>query len=215
MLQEAILLTTRNLVFSKIPAILIGYKNYFPEYPVKFLRMDNVLEFRSHAFEDYYTVSCITLTYAVPYEHSQNGLAEVFITKVQLISRPLLIYAKLLDSLWDNAVLHAATLLRLIPTLQNQQIPYELLAGQPSNIIHLHVFGCQVWVHVSESQRKTIGTHRSEAIYLGYDSPSIIRYMDPKTGTILKAWLANCKFIEHMFPTPPVDRTFKPTPLKF
>ena len=48
-------------------------------------------------------------------------------------------------------------------------------------------YGCQVWVPIPELKQKTIGSHRTEAIYLGYDSPSIIRYMDPKTGAILKA----------------------------
>ena len=43
--------------------------------------MDNALEFRSHVFKDYCTVSGITLTYVVPYEHSLNGLAEAFIKK--------------------------------------------------------------------------------------------------------------------------------------
>ena len=210
---EVALLTTRNLVFSRILAILIRYKNHFPEHPVKFLRMDNALEFRSQAFEDYCTATGITLTYSVPYEHSQNGLAEAFIKKVQLVTRPLLIHAKLPDSFWGHAVLHAAALLRLRPTLLNQQTPLELTAGRPPNITHLRIFGCQVWVPVPEPQRKTIGIHRSEAIYLGYDSPSIIRYMDPKTRAILKARLVNCKFIEHIFPTPPVDHMVKQVPL--
>ena len=39
--------------------------------------------------------------------------------------------------------------------------------------------------------------------------------MDPKAGAILKACLVNYKFIEHIFPTPPVDRTVKQTPLNF
>jgi hypothetical protein len=110
---EVALLTTRNLVFPKILAILLRYKNHFPDHPVKFLRMDNALEFRSHAFEDYCTTSGITLTYSAPYEHSQNGLAEAFIKKLQLVTRPLLIHAKLPDSFWGHAILHAAALLRL------------------------------------------------------------------------------------------------------
>ena len=206
---EVALLTTRNLVFSRILAIQIRHKNHFPEYPVKFLRMDNTLEFRSHAFEDNCTASGITLTYSVSYEHSQNGLAEAFIKKVQLVTKPLFIHAKLPDSFWGHAILHAADLLRLRPTLLSQQTPYELTLGWPPNITHLRVFGSQVWVPVPEPQRKTIGTHRSEAIYLGYDSPNIIGYMDPKTGAILKVRLVNCKFIEHIFPTPLVDRTVK------
>jgi hypothetical protein len=41
--------------------------------------MDNTLEFRSHAFEDYCTATRITLIYFAPYEHSQNRFAEAFI----------------------------------------------------------------------------------------------------------------------------------------
>ena len=37
--------------------------------------MDNAEEFRSHAFEEYYAVTKIALTYSILYEHSQNGLA--------------------------------------------------------------------------------------------------------------------------------------------
>ena len=79
-------------------AILIRYKNHFPNHPVKLLRMDNTLEFRSNAFEDYCTATYIILTYSTPYEHSQNGLAEFFIKKLQLVSRPPLIHANLPDS---------------------------------------------------------------------------------------------------------------------
>lgn len=176
--------------------------------------MDNALEFRSHAFEDYCTATGITLTYSAPYEHSQNGLAETFIKKLQLVSRPLPLHAKLPDSLWGHAVLHAATLLRLRPTLLNQQTPYEPLASRPPNITHLRVFRCQIWVPVPEPQRKTIGPHGSKAIYLEYDSLSIIKYMDPNTRAILEARFAN-KFVESTIPTPPVDWKIKTTPLIF
>ena len=127
---EVALLTTRNLVFSRIIVILLRYKNHFLEYPVKFLRMNNALEFRSHVFENYCTASGITLTYVAPYEHSQNGIAEAFIKKVQLITRLLIIHAKLPDSFWGHVVIHAATLLQLRPTLLNQQTPYEFLTGR-------------------------------------------------------------------------------------
>lgn len=68
---------------------MIRYKNHFPEYHVKFLHMDNVLEFRSYAFEEYCTAIGIILTYSATYEHSHNGLAEGFIKKFQLVVRPL------------------------------------------------------------------------------------------------------------------------------
>jgi transposase InsO family protein len=59
--------------------------------------MDNALEFKSHAFEDYCTVLGITLTYSAPYECSQNGLVEAFIKKLRLVFRPLSVHAKLPD----------------------------------------------------------------------------------------------------------------------
>lgn len=99
--------------------------------------MDNALEFWSHVFEDYCTATGITLTYFAPYEHSQNDLAKAFIKKLQLITRPLLLHAHLPDSFWDHAVLHAAALLRLQPSLLNTHTPFELTSGRPPNITHL------------------------------------------------------------------------------
>ena len=92
---EVSLLTTRNMAFPKILAMLIRFRTHFPDRPIQTLRMDNAKEFRSHTFEDYCTATGIALTYSVPYEHSQNGLAEAFIKKIQLITRPLLLHANL------------------------------------------------------------------------------------------------------------------------
>ena len=127
---EVSLLPTRNMVFPKLLAILIKYRNHFPKFPIKYLRMDNALEFRSYAFEDYCVASGISLTYLVPYEHSQNGLAEAFIKKIQLVTRPLLLQAQLPSSMWGLAVLHATALLKLRPTLLNVQTPAELQSGR-------------------------------------------------------------------------------------
>ena len=92
---EVSLLNTRNIVFSKLLAMLIKFRTHYPDYPVKTLRMDNVGEFKSQHFEDYCMATRIELTYFVSYEHLQNGLAKAFIKKIQLISRPLLIQANL------------------------------------------------------------------------------------------------------------------------
>jgi hypothetical protein len=50
---EVSLLSTRNIAFSKILASLIKFRAHPPEYPVKFLRVDNAQEFKSYAVEDY------------------------------------------------------------------------------------------------------------------------------------------------------------------
>ena len=79
---EVLLLSTRNIVFAKLLAMLIKFKIHYLDFPVKTLRMDNTTEFKSQHFEDYCMATRIKLTYFVPYEHSQNGLAEAFIKKI-------------------------------------------------------------------------------------------------------------------------------------
>ena len=95
---EVTLLTTRNLIFPRILAILLRYINHFSNHHVKFLKMNDVLEFKFLALEDNCTASGINLTYSFSYERFQNGLAEAFIKKLQLIFRPLFLHAKLPDS---------------------------------------------------------------------------------------------------------------------
>ena len=209
---EVSLLTTRNMAFPKILAMILRFRAHFPDKQIQTLRMDNAREFRSHAFEDFCTVTGIELTYSVPYEHSQNGLAEAFIKKIQLVSRPLLLHAGLPTSMWGHAVLHAATLLRLRPTLLNTQTSLEIVSGRVPNISHLRVFGCQVWVPAPEPQLRTISAHRIEGIYIGFDSPSIIRYLTPTSDVLHKARFANCRFLEEVFPLIPSAKT---SPLDF
>ena len=62
---------------------------------------------------------------------------------------------------------------------------------------------------MSDPKQKTLAPHRIRAIYLGYDSPSIIRYKLPKSDDIYKARFQNCKFIETKFPGTPNLATSK------
>ena len=204
---EVSLLTTRNMVFPKTLAMLLRFRNHFPDNHICFLRMDNALEFKSQAFEDFCVASGIELTYSVPYEHTQNGLAEAYIKKIQLVVRPLLFHAHLPAILWGHAVLHAAVLLRLRPTLLLTQTPLEVASGVTPHIAHLRTFGCEVWVPVPEPKQRTITPHRIRGIYLGYDSPSIIRYKLPLSDDIHKARFQNCKFIETRFPGSQIRNT--------
>ena len=207
---EVSLYPTKNMVFHRLLGIIIWYRNHFPDFPVKHLRMDNAKEFRSHASEDYYIATGIILTYSVPYEHSQNRLAEAFIKKIQLVIRPLLLQVNLPVTMWGHAVLHATTLLKLRPTLLNTQTPLELQSGRTPNISYIWVFGCQIWVPVPEPKRQTIGAHKEEGIYVGFDSPSIIKYLVPTTRILLKARFQNCRFIKYVFPRVMTPETNQP-----
>ena len=46
-----------------------------------------------------------------------------------------------------------------------------------------------------------MGPQRSLGIYVGYDSPSIIKYLEPLTGDVFTTRFVDCHFNETNFPT--------------
>jgi len=75
----------------------------------------------------------------------------------------------------------------------------KVLLGCIPDVSHLRVFGCCVWIFILESQRHTISAHHQEGIYVGFDSLSIICYIDPSTSTLLRARFVDCWFEEDIF----------------
>jgi hypothetical protein len=69
------LLSTHNHAFAKFMTQVIRLKANYPEYSIKSIRMDNVADFSSRAFNDYCMVQGIEVQHSVPYVHTQNDLA--------------------------------------------------------------------------------------------------------------------------------------------
>ena len=90
--------------------------------------------------------------HSVAHIHTQNGLAESFIKRLQLIARPLLMKSELPTTVWGYAILHAASLVRLRPTHYNTYSPSQLVFDHEPNIAHLNIFGCVEYVHVTPPQ---------------------------------------------------------------
>ena len=108
---------------------------------------------------------------------------------------------KLSVSMWGHAILHAATLVRIRPTNYHEFSPLQLTFGQEPNISHLRVFGCAVYIQIAPPQHTKMGPQRRLGIYVGYESPSIIKYLEPMTGDLFKARFADCHFDESVYPT--------------
>ena len=142
----------------------------------------------------------IDIEHPVAHVHTQNGLAESFIKRLQMIARPMLMRTQLPTSAWGHAILHAAALIRLRPTAYHKYSPLQLVLGSRPNISHLHIFGCSVQVPFPPPHRSKMGPQRRLGIYVGYDSPSIIRYLEPLTGDVFTARYADCHFDENIFP---------------
>ncbi|XP_056844750.1 retrovirus-related Pol polyprotein from transposon TNT 1-94 isoform X2 [Raphanus sativus] len=195
------LLSSRNMAFARFLTQIIKLKAQFSDHPIKRVRLDNAGEFTSQAFNDYCMVSGIEVEHSVAHVHTQNGLAESLIKRLQLIARPLIMRSKLPTSVWGHAILHAEALIRIRPSAYHRYSPLQLAFGREPNISHLKVFGCAVYIPIAPPQRTKMGPQRRLGIYIGYDSPSIIRYLEPQTGDVFTARFADCHFNEKEFPT--------------
>ncbi|KAM1736193.1 hypothetical protein ACFX12_014577 [Malus domestica] len=189
MLVTLCLLSTRNVAFSKPLAQVIKLRAHHPDYPIKSIRLDNAGEFTSKTFDDYY------MSVGVEVEHTQNGLAEAFIKCLQMIARSLVIRTKLPIVAWGHAILHAAKLVRLRPVATQPFSALQLVIGCEPDISHMRVFGCTIYVPISPPLCTKMGPQRRMGIYVGYDSPSIIRYLEPLTGDLFTSRFADCHFL--------------------
>jgi transposase InsO family protein len=194
------LLSTRNHAFAKIMKEVIKLQAHYPESPIKSICMDNAAEFPSRAFNNYCMALGIEVQHSVPYVHTQNGLAESLIKRIKLIARPLLMNCSLPTSCWGHAVLHAANLIQLRPTEYHSTSPLQLVCGNPPSISHLRKFRCATYIPISPPQRTSMGPHRKLGIYVGYKSPSIIKYLEPLTGDLFTARHPDCIFNKEHFP---------------
>jgi len=125
----------------------------------------------------------ITVEHPVAYVHLQNSLVESLC--LQFIARPLIMRTKLSISIRGHAILHTATLIRIRSTAYHKYSLLQLTFGQESNIFHLKIFGCAVYIPITPPQCTNMGSQRRLRIYIRYESLSIIKYLEAQTGDVL------------------------------
>ena len=89
----------------------------------------------------------IAVEHHVAHVHTQNDLADSLIKRLQLICRPLIMRTKLSISIWGYVILQSAALILIKPSAYDEYSPLQLAFGQESNIFHLRIFDCTVYVH--------------------------------------------------------------------
>ena len=148
----------------------------------------------------------IDVEHPVLHVHTQNGLAEATIKRLQMVARVLVMRSNLPESAWGYTILHAALLIRFRPTRLQPFSAYQLVTGYEPDISHLRIFGCAVYVPIEPPQRRKMGPQRRLGIYVGYESTKIVRYLEPSTGDLFTARFADCHFDETIFPSLGGDR---------
>ena len=69
-------------------------------------------------------------------------------------------------------------LIRLRPINYHKYSLLQLVLGHEPNISHLRIFGYTVYVPVAPPYRTKMAPQRKLGIYIGFESPSIIRYLE-------------------------------------
>ena len=105
---------------------------------------------------------------------------------------------KLPTSAWGHAIMHAANLVHIQPTTYHEYSPFQFVLGKPPNISHIRIFGCAIYLPIASTHRTKMGPQRRLGIYVRYDSPSIIRYLEPSTRDIFTARFDDCHFNENL-----------------
>ena len=193
------LLSTRNVAFSRLLAQIIWLKAQLSYHLIKTIRLNNAGEFLVQAFLDYCMPIGIDVQYSITHVHTQNRLVGSFIKRLQLIARPLLLNTKLPLSAWGHAIIHAANLIGLRLTTNQDLSPLQLVLGYQPNISHLRVFGCAVYVPLAPTHRTKLGPQRRLSIYVGFQSSSIVNYIELLTGEVFSARFADFHFNENVF----------------
>jgi hypothetical protein len=75
-----------------------------------------------------------------------------------------------------------------------------LVFGREPNLSHLKIFGCAVYVPISPPQHTKMRPQRRLRIYIGFHSPSIIKYLEPLTEDVFTTHFADYQFDEIIFP---------------
>ena len=76
----------------------------------------------------------------------------------------------------------------------------QLVLGKQPNISYLRVFGCAIHVPIAPPQRTKMGPQGRLGMYVGFDSPSIIRYLEPLTRDVFRVRFADFHFNKTVFP---------------
>ena len=138
------LLSSQNFAFAKLLAQIIKLRAQFSDYTIKNIQLDNVGEFISQTFDNYYMSIGIRVKHPIAHVHTQNSLAESFVKHLQLIARSLLMRAKLPTFVWGHAILHVASLVRIRPAAYHKYCQLQLAYGHKPNVCHLRIFGCTI-----------------------------------------------------------------------
>ena len=156
---------------------------------------DNGTEFVNSTLKEYFTQHGILFTTTTVATPQHNGIAERLNRTLWESCKAMLSYGKLPRVLWKEAMLTANYIRNYRPTAVLKAIPPNsvwkkevyLLRNVDTSVCldkkhfecslkHLRTFGCNVYVHVPEAQRKKLDNVSERGIFIGYSNDRVGYY---------------------------------------
>jgi hypothetical protein len=139
---------------------------------VRRLRTDGGDEFINGRVKSFCRQNGIGLHYPPADNPALRGVAERAVRTVKDSSRTMLLQANVPAAMgWDHAAQHHAFLWNRTHVGKNTgKTPFEMMRGLQPNILHIGVFGCDVFVHQLRKHREsTFSPKALPGVYLGHD----------------------------------------------
>lgn len=149
----------------------------------KEIKADNAAEYEGT--RDWLEKYGIELKTSAPYSPQQNGVSERMNRTLLDLARAMRIERKLPESLWGEAVLHAAWIRNRCPTdALDGSTPLKLMTGVQPDLSDIREFGEKVYV-LEEIPKPKIEPKARKVIFTGFeDGPKAIRYYDENSRKI-------------------------------
>lgn len=90
--------SNHDVAFARLLAQVIRLNAQFYNFSIKKIILENIGEFTTKSFNDYYMSFRVDVEHPIAHTHIQNGLTESLIKYLQLIATPLMLISNFLFS---------------------------------------------------------------------------------------------------------------------
>ncbi|KAJ9561764.1 hypothetical protein OSB04_006924 [Centaurea solstitialis] len=154
-------------------------------------QLDRKIKFLSHLRE------CgIVSQLTPPYTPQMNGVSERRNRTLLDMVRSMMCHSTLPVSFWGHALETAENILNKVPTESVEKTPYELWTGKKPKLSFLKIWGCEVYVKRTTSEK--LKPKSDKCIFVGYPKNSMGYYFyNPSENKVFVA--RNGEFLEEKF----------------
>lgn len=139
----------------------------FSEHKIKTLRIDNGGEYTSDLFKRFCKESGIKREYIVPYNPEQNGVAKRKNRTTIEAARAMIFDQNLDYYLWAEACCTVVYIQNRSPhSYLKDKTLKEVFTKVKSNISHLWIFGCPLYIHVPKKKRTKLEPSLGGKVFL-------------------------------------------------